>query len=613
MNIFSTSLSKKGKNINNNCQKCKNTIKTPVSERCEAHSSFCQMCIIQNYKAHAINCGKCHLNMKYLNFKICFSCLENEKTFKIPCCDDHNYCQECINLRFNLVDSLCKKCSKYFKAIGSAFNLHKCSICSENCQDIIVISRCHNYCKRCLNFSQTNYDDFFKLKSACLSCIKKCIPQLKYEEIREKEQESKSLEARGIKKCWICNTDYSNGILYKTPKCAKHNYCEKCLVDNKNEVYCNECKQYFSSIMREIDQTNMTCALCTMGGDIPCCSIHIFCRNCKDFMTKNDFSKYHIFRSCQTCFMKFQSLNPNFYSLNSGNMSISQPLTNINYISQQFPIINNKELSISSSIPFQQSSEIICNQASINPNAYLQSNEVINNQISINPNRNQSILINNDKKRLVANPPSVQSISKILPGKDSQFHSVESESPNILKTIKSTIDLKKSDVVEVQRHIDADLQEGIVHGVQIPLSRRSSIQGFILSNTTLDIIPVCTICRTTELYSSFLCNHNFCFECLMIYAALEIYNFFENYQSNKLITNKKFEYKCPVNTCRYNIKVPTSLVLYYLIGLRKGEFICKKSDLYMMNRNQLELIAGISSEWIPFFDGLKYNSVYRFN
>lgn len=629
-----SSLSIIGYKIENHCISCRNPIDIPKSERCKTYNNYCQKCILKIYLPHTSMCEKCHLNMKYSNIVRCFRCLNDKKTFRIPCCEVHQYCEQCLKYNFDIVESLCKKCTEYFKNIDCKFRSTKCSICSENCKDSNESSRCHSYCKRCLDFSRTNHDNFFMFKAACMSCLQKYMLQLKsYEEVRKKEEESKALEENGIKKCWMCEIVIPNGIFYKTPRCINHNYCEECLIDFKTEVHCKECKQYFSSITREINHTNMMCVLCTIGGDFQSCNIHTFCRHCKDFMIQNDFSKYYIFRSCQQCTKKFQDLNQayiaNLNNQNSGRVKPPQQISNINYISQSVAYpqpqnANNAQFLWSEYHQTNPNNQpLVTDYYNSTPSYPIsqQPDKIIYDKTLTLPNLHQSITINQSKQASIVNAPPIQSsqsISKKTLQDQSIIHPSNLEGPSILISIKNattptSLNAKNLELCEVQKHINADLQENIINGIQFPLCNYTTIEGFNISDTTICITPMCAVCNSPEIYSCFLCNHNYCYDCLIINAVLEIYNFFQNYQSNSLIIYKKFEHKCAKLSCRYNIKVPTLLVLSYLTKIKNGEMICKNRELFMKHKDQLELIAGMPPEWIPYFDGFKFNSVCRRN
>ncbi|OMJ82028.1 hypothetical protein SteCoe_17414 [Stentor coeruleus] len=668
------------------CKKCHKPINIPSSDQCSNINSLCQNCILLNCIYHASFCIKCRLNMKYLDEITCSNCLSNTQTYKIPFCDTHQYCEKCLKSSFDYAASICAKCTKYFNNAFYRFKTDSCSICSSECEPNSLL-RCHNYCRNCVKFSETNYDTFLKLNAACSLCIGQIYNQ---DETRKKEQEITPIE-QNIIQCCNCENKALNGLYYKTPTCKNHEYCEDCLNHSKKEVFCYQCKQYFSSIRSEDILDNMICKFCDNGRNLIGCKFHSFCQNCKEFFIQNDFSKYHTFRSCKECYLKFQRLQQeyntqiyaqniecmqNLYPQQSNNLYIPQTVsypqsenTNlVNSWSEYTQGNNNKILySPTSSLPiknftnpqtesdeFKDPNEHLYEAISINkskqessvnppPSQFTNKNvseypdphpkyasynpeiSSAKNQIPNAPNSNPPQIESNEfqdsneylfkdisvkklkQESSVKIPASYENISESSYSPEILLTSIklDSSSSDINKNINLTLNLNKIPTEDCLKQIDAVVREGVGSGAMIPLCKYDFFDYLEPSETTFCLTANCTLCGTPDVYSCYLCNHNFCANCLFINAALEIYRFFEESQSNPLLIIKKFAYKCPKPSCRYNIKVPTSLVLSYLNKLTNREIVCNNFKLYESYKFQLEYVAKLSPYWIPYFDGLK--------
>lgn len=118
------------------------------------------------------------------------------------------------------------------------------------------------------------------------------------------------------------------------------------------------------------------------------------------------------------------------------------------------------------------------------------------------------------------------------------------------------------------------------------------------------------MCRSTEIYATFLCNHAFCSDCLLINAAMSIYRSFVDFQKGRLKISKKFSHKCPEPLCGHTIVVPTHFVRENLRNLKN---FSKNIGFFMKYKNELELISGLSDDWIPYFDRFNPVIVYANN
>ena len=91
--------------------------------------------------------------------------------------------------------------------------------------------------------------------------------------------------------------------VFKTPRCADHDYCEVCINKKPKILKCEFCTMYFESLTRKLDSSILQCSLCKIPPNSPKikCKSHSYCKYCYEFLINNEFSHIINVANCQDC------------------------------------------------------------------------------------------------------------------------------------------------------------------------------------------------------------------------------------------------------------------------------------------------------------------------
>ena len=192
-------------------------------------------------------------------------------------CKNHNYHKACAEKTTNIQKILgCKACSESDK-----IDFSKCYKCNEHLNK--GIEKCYKFLGLCNVCYARDYEDEHKAR------CKKCFNYVK-----------SALE----KECYYCHTIFNKKDLSKSPKCDDHLFCRKCLKKPRSitGIFCAMCTGIFNRNNLGFD--TKLCNLCTAkkpsekSGN---CQAHLYCSNCKDFLSSNDGSKFPSINKCNEC------------------------------------------------------------------------------------------------------------------------------------------------------------------------------------------------------------------------------------------------------------------------------------------------------------------------
>ncbi|OMJ82027.1 hypothetical protein SteCoe_17413 [Stentor coeruleus] len=196
------------------------------------------------------------------------------------------------------------------------------------------------------------------------------------------------------------------------------------------------------------------------------------------------------------------------------------------------------------------------------------------------------------------------------PQKKHSSDSILQENPSMHKSdFDKTIHFSKKEIGQKLSKSAPENDGFLATTTQKP--NRKNIQDFVeieRNNLNYRLGQVCITCKSAEIFVTLFCGHAFCYNCLIIIAAINIYNFFIDFQENPLIFRKEFNHKCSEPLCGHIITIPTHFVRECL---RNFELHCKKPGLIMAYKNDLYLISKLSDDWLPYFDGFNPIIMYK--
>ena len=652
------------------CKRCKSQI-LQTQYPCFDFIGTCVGCYRKSHDdTHVFNCFKCKLYLDLTTRRMCNGCNVDHNISdlcKIPKCSKHSYCKRCLNqsIPVRRQSKDCLECDGFFQVNQTKRNKNQCNLCNlgTNTPDLIEIPKCnsHKYCDECYQFILSNDSSMFPNISTCKKC-KKSINMITGEKFLQKQGEnSKSIYEESLKKataryikcenghgyasdmsgdqlisridkncrscinkliildnvskcilcgnpndipypmrcrtyknlcsncsfplieithvrlcevcltnlkdkintCCSCNKFYEKTALYHLPKCNSHVFCKDCLALPLSNCssYCTRCSGYFDrnhELGLELSRgkfDNKSCNLCRDPSAIfpGYCGRHGYCEICSDFILRNDWTEFPSIQSCGDCKRSIRS--------------------------------NEMRSGLEGRIGEK---EVVHYKPPLDP-----WNLIHPNPASISYNNSQSI------------PPQTVLYQELIPRNNypASLNSFSNEYNNT--AIYSYPEGSKD------RGFSSKTNAPVVQSVtDYELERLQEDNAKMLAE--LSLVPVCSICKNTQVYCSLECYHNCCAECLVFACCARIYRFVCEYSSDRSAINQRFSYVCPFEICNKVISVPTDMIIQIvrrLLQQPEGIFNKKK---YNECREVLEYIAQTDLQrWVPYFDGIKPFIVVR--
>ena len=183
---------------------------------------------------------------------------------------------------------------------------------------------------------------------------------------------------------------------------------------------------------------------------------------------------------------------------------------------------------------------------------------------------------------------------------------------NYEKCIPSIEDLHKnfysvnqlSEVIE-SRTIKFDDEYSKEIDFSIPENDKSIsiINQLLLTDNYCSLTPKCNKCQKTNNVKGFICNHNFCVNCLSLAYAKTVLHFRINY-TEETDQNLKFVFFCPVKDCNQALSVPCMMIITSIRRLLEDDQFKNENQHYLFFQDES------FDKWIPFFDGINLFAVY---
>lgn len=617
-----------------NCEMCKRLPGKPI-EGCPIHL-YCEVCLSLLKRERRSDCQLCREyteSFRKPDQKKCAKC----KIFSFPTidlCRAHCYCENCINkykgLKFiDLIEIGCINCVRLyeekFKNPNAELEKHHSTSKLEkkkslkedsklskedsfkNSQTIISkgpqlrnssakISWLEkmtnpNEVKKCAQCYQTN-KPICQGSKHCLSCTAKYIG---FSHVLNCEYCSENL-----KRCNRCMNYFEKEKIFPTPTCQEHKHCEDCLSRKpKKNSYecCPNCIKYYSVIDVVLTKDQVQCNLCPGFpiGKIKCPD-HGYCKGCTDFLLNNDFSKLPKIKNCMICIRKIADLKEGektpdlakniyeevkFEEIASYNLRSDETDKSLEYSKKLVPsngygqrgmvqesyaysIPNTKYIQHilkNNNIDFLQHAE----SQSFNPNIILKSKS----ESESVPNTNNSYIQSSNSSNFL-NPKTEYPISK------TQY--INSNSMILNNSANKNLSYNNKSVII--HHSD------------------SFGEDFLKSH--------CIKCKSDEDIYGFLCNHNYCKECLVLLGGKQIFIYNKNSIENPSAAKKKFSYYCEAEKCTKVMKIPTKMVLDKLKAMIENPQIVKNNNEFNQWVECFKYLFQIQiEEFLYFYDGVK--------
>ena len=643
------------------CRRCKSQL-LQVQSPCFEFIGTCVECYRNNHDyTHVNNCDNCKFYLDRTTRRLCNGCKVYHNISdlcKIPKCNKHSYCERCLKQpspEFRQPKD-CLECYNFFKVNRTKRNINQCNLCT-NTHNLIELPNCnsHAYCEECYQFILRNDSSMFPNISTCKNC-KNVLEKITLGKFLQRQEEnSKRIYAESLKKtiaryikcengheypselsgdqlisridkncrscinnfiildnvsncilcenpndipypmrcrrytnlcsncsfplieiahvrqcevcltnlkdkintCCSCNQLHEKTALHHLPKCNSHVFCKDCLALPRSNCsrYCTSCSGYFDrnhELGLELSRgifDNKSCNLCRDPSVIfpGYCGRHGYCEICSNFILRNDWTEFPSIQSCGDCKKSIGS--------------------------------NEMRSGLEGRIGER---EVVHYKPPLDP-----SNLIHPNPVSISYNNSQSI------------PPQTVLYQELIPRNNypASLNSFSNEYKNTAiysypEGSKHIGFSSKSNALTVQSVTDYELE------------RLQEDNAKMLAE--LSLVPVCSICKNTQVFCSLECYHNCCAECLVFACCVRIYRFVCEYSSDRSAINQRFSYVCPFEICNKVISVPTDMIIQIvrrLVQQPEGIFNKKK---YNECREVLEYIAKTDLQrWVPYFDGIK--------
>lgn len=646
------------------CYSCKNLLKDETCQGCKNHPGFsidicpyhfyCKQCV-KSYNTSSNHCGYCYKFFSTLDNipnPFCSRCQKFYLSTEFLC-PDHSYCENCITclknqsalLNRELTCSSCenllevKKDQKKKKDQISSGNMDYLMFENEHGENEVDLKK-KKKTGKFGNFIQGIHGIWGNKekkqiknedKEKCSLCKKSpqekaicptlgiCIECVtKYQPLSHGK--SCKFCSNFIKSCERCLEYFEIEALFFTPTCQIHIFCESCL-SRENKSYCSNncrnCIKYFTMINLTLKSGQVQCNLCTNLpiNNFKCSADHEYCKNCFEFLLENDFSKYQNIKNCRNCYEMFAKLK------NSDKTPVETKKIPEESKQEEYPVkkLNHKN-------------QVWLNQEESDEDDEMQE-ETYKDQRLHNQKRleeNKHIQVDPSPSSIIKNPDDFQqSYSNIVPSY------LSNTNPNYLlnnpssspKPVAATI----SSNTNFEYHGNLYKQEDFYEKAPESQTYTQNItsQNYYYSNTTISyesvenscFQPLCSLCKSDKNVYGFMCNHNYCLECLSLTGGKQILSNFQLLKTNENAYKVKFRYYCKVQKCDKNcgykcgekcgklcgkeMKIPTQMILLNLKSMISDQNkIMNNKELFESASEFSDLFQNCIENMIFFYDGM---------
>lgn len=638
------------------CYSCKNLAKEEICQGCKNHPGFsieicpdhfyCKQCV-KSYNKSSNHCGYCFKFFSILHNVPNPFCSRCQKFYLSTefLCPDHGYCENCITCLKNQRSFLnrelnCNSCENQLEVKKyqqeekdqiSRGNMDYLMLKNEHRENEVDLKRKRKTGK-ISNFIQGMHDIWGKKekkqiknedKEKCSSCQKS--PQEKIicttlgiciECVAKHQPLSHGKSCKFcfnfIKNCERCSEYFENEALFLTPTCKIHSYCEFCLSREKKSYStsdCQNCIKYFTMINFTLKSGQIQCNLCTNLpiNNFKCSADHEYCKNCLEFLLENDFSKYQNIKNCCYCyemFTKLKNLDKTPVEIKKNPEESKQeeyPVKKLNKKNQVW--INQEESDEDEDEEMQKANykdQRWNNQKKLEESEHMQ----------VDPSPSSIIKNSDDFQQPYSNiVPSY--LSNTNPNYLSNNLSISPQP--IAATISS---IPKEDYYEKFPE-----SQTYTHNI--------TSQNYYYSNTTISyesvenscFQPLCSLCKSDKNVYGFMCNHNYCLECLSLTGGKQILSNFQLLKTNENAYKVKFRYYCKVQKCDKNcgykcgekcgklcgkeMKIPTQMILLNLKSMISDQNkIMNNKELFESASEFSDLFQNCIENMIFFYDGM---------